>query len=86
MYNIIDDPCEYNNLANNTTCLDILKLLQEVIVKYRRSAVSPINKPKDLRGQPKFWNYTWTNWMDFIEHDDENRTQINNGRQQPAEC
>ena len=26
------------------------------------------NKPIDPRADPKFYNYTWTNWWDMVEH------------------
>jgi hypothetical protein len=33
----------------------------------RSTAVPPGNKPIDPRGDPKYYGYTWTNWMDFYD-------------------
>ena len=34
---------------------------------YNKTAVPPGNKPIDPRGDPKFYDYTWTNWLDIVE-------------------
>lgn len=44
---------------------DIVKSLQSKIELYRRSAVPANNKPLDFRGDPKYWEYTWSNFGDF---------------------
>jgi arylsulfatase B len=67
LFNIRLDPCEQANVAAEEP--EALTLLLEKLEEYRKGAVPPINEPKDPRGQPKFWNYEWTNWMDFIEPD-----------------
>ena len=36
--------------------------------KYKATKVPPGNKPFDPRGNPKFWNNTWTNWWDMVDH------------------
>ncbi|EEB19395.1 arylsulfatase B precursor, putative [Pediculus humanus corporis] len=28
--------------------------------------VPPRNKPVDIRSNPVYWDYTWTNWMDYL--------------------
>lgn len=32
---------------------------------YNASAIPPGNKPLDPRANPKFWDYTWTNFGDY---------------------
>lgn len=63
LFNLKDDPCERVNQAKNQP--EILQNLQEVLKKY--NPVKPLNKPIDPRSNPKFWNYTWTNWMDYVQ-------------------
>lgn len=41
-----------------------MKELLETLAKYNSTAVSPGNMPLDDRGDPKFWEYTWTNFGD----------------------
>ena len=65
LFNIEKDPCEFNNLAKSRP--DIVKQLQQLLAQYKETAVTPRNVPKDPRGQPKHWHYTWTNWMDFLD-------------------
>lgn len=42
------------------TLLNQLQLINE-------TAVPPTNKPDDPRGNPRLWNYTWTNFGDYVE-------------------
>lgn len=65
LFNILEDPCEFNNLAKQMP--DKVEELKEALIRYREGSVPPINKPKDPRGLPIHWNYTWTNWVDFLE-------------------
>jgi hypothetical protein len=67
LFNIAEDPCEMNNLADEYP--EILKSLEETLIKFNNTAVLPGNLPLDPRGDPKYWNYTWTNFGDYInEH------------------
>jgi arylsulfatase B len=67
LFNITEDPCEMNNLADEYP--EILKSLEETLIKFNNTAVLPGNLPLDPRGDPKYWNYTWTNFGDYInEH------------------
>ncbi|ODN02400.1 Arylsulfatase J [Orchesella cincta] len=67
LYNIEQDPCEFNNLAHDMP--DMVETLKSTLKKYRSSAVPVRNKPKDPKGLPIHWNYTWTNWVDLMEED-----------------
>lgn len=44
----------------------ILENLLNTLDKYNQTAVPPGNRPLDPKGNPKFWNYTWTNFGDFL--------------------
>ncbi|XP_048511627.1 arylsulfatase J isoform X2 [Athalia rosae] len=63
LYRIDDDPCENNNLAN--VYPEIVLRLQKQIKIWNSTAVTPNNMPLDPRGDPKFWDHTWTNFGDF---------------------
>lgn len=64
LFNVDEDPCEFNNLADQKP--DILNTLLRRLSFYKKSAVRPGNKPLDPQSNPKFHNYIWTNWMDSI--------------------
>lgn len=43
------------------------QILKDLIKSLRNYVpVTPLNKPIDPRSNPKYWNYTWTNWMDYV--------------------
>ncbi|XP_066257386.1 arylsulfatase J [Euwallacea similis] len=63
LFNVTEDPCEYKNIADRFP--DIVKELQSVLQKYNATAVPPRNLPLDPRGNPKYWNYVFTNFGDF---------------------
>lgn len=62
LFNIEDDPCELNNVAEAYP--NILNTLLKELIKYKESAVPPNNTPLDPIGDPKNWNYVWTNFGD----------------------
>lgn len=37
---------------------------------YRKSAIPPGNKKLDPRGNPQFWDYTWTHFGDYLEENE----------------
>ncbi|KAK4017979.1 hypothetical protein OUZ56_000052 [Daphnia magna] len=63
LFDIDQDPCEYNNLAEKLPHIanDLLDLLNW----YNATAVAPLNTQPDPMSNPKYWNYTFTNWVDF---------------------
>uniref|UniRef100_A0A336MJN3 CSON000252 protein n=1 Tax=Culicoides sonorensis TaxID=179676 RepID=A0A336MJN3_CULSO len=65
LFDIITDPCERNNIANQYP--DILNTLLAKIENYRQSAVPARNKNRDFRGNPRFWDWTWTNFGDYLK-------------------
>ncbi|XP_060530121.1 arylsulfatase I-like [Cylas formicarius] len=62
LFNIVDDPCEDNNVAD--VYEDILRDLQDTLAGYNKTALPPGNLPLDPRGDPKNWNYVFTNFGD----------------------
>lgn len=62
LFNVKTDPCELVNRAADEP--QILKDMLKALSKYK--PVEPLNRARDPRANPKFWNYTWTNWMDYV--------------------
>jgi hypothetical protein len=58
------DPCELDDIANENP--GVLNLLLKRIKDYDETAVKPLSLPVDTRGFPKYWNYVWTNFGDYI--------------------
>lgn len=69
LFNVEEDPCEFNNRANELP--EKVEELKNVLRKYRMSAVPIRNKPKESKGLPIHWNYTWTNWVDLNQETSE---------------
>lgn len=63
LFDVAVDPCELNNLAEVEP--EIVARMFARLEEYRKSAVPPANLPLDPRGDPKYWNGTWTNFGDF---------------------
>ncbi len=62
LFDVAKDPCEQINRAK-----DEPQILQNLIVALRNyKPVPALNKPADPRSDPKYWNYTWNNWVDYI--------------------
>ena len=40
--------------------------MEETLRMYKATEIPPGNKPIDPRADPKYYDYTWTNWMDII--------------------
>ena len=40
--------------------------MEETLRMYKATEIPPGNKPIDPRANPKYYDYTWTNWMDII--------------------
>jgi arylsulfatase B len=64
LFNLMRDPCELDNLSNKHPLR--VAALQQLLERYNATVVPPLNKEADPRSNPKYWNYTWTNWMDQI--------------------
>ncbi|XP_076324058.1 arylsulfatase B-like isoform X2 [Tachypleus tridentatus] len=62
VYNIKEDPCEYNNLAQIHP--EITSSLLQRLQEFNKTAVTPGNKPADPFAVPLFHDFTWVNWMD----------------------
>ncbi|KAI4462998.1 arylsulfatase [Holotrichia oblita] len=64
LFNIKDDPCELQNLAKVHPA--ILSKLLTRLNELNSTVVPPGNLPNDSRGNPKYWDYTWTNFGDYF--------------------
>uniref|UniRef100_A0A1B6EYZ5 Sulfatase N-terminal domain-containing protein n=1 Tax=Cuerna arida TaxID=1464854 RepID=A0A1B6EYZ5_9HEMI len=62
LFNIVEDPCEYHNLAAEQP--DLVNDLVELLKSYHPVPIN--NKGVDPRSFPSHWNNTWTTWMDFV--------------------
>ncbi|XP_023225085.1 arylsulfatase B-like isoform X1 [Centruroides sculpturatus] len=62
LFNIADDPCEYNNLAKSNP--KILKDLIERVAAWNKTAVPPGKVPPDPAANPVFHQYAWEPWQD----------------------
>ncbi|CAG9762811.1 unnamed protein product [Ceutorhynchus assimilis] len=65
LFDIAKDPCEYINLADKYP--NVVETLKLKLQQYNASAVPPGNLPLDPRGDPKHWNYVFTNFGDYEE-------------------
>ncbi|XP_039281072.1 arylsulfatase I [Nilaparvata lugens] len=63
LFNIRDDPCEINNLAERFP--QVLAQLSKQLSRINETAVPPGNLPVDPRGNPNFWDHTFTNFGDY---------------------
>jgi arylsulfatase B len=64
LFNLTRDPCELDNLSHKYPLR--VAALQALLDRYNATVVPPLNKEADPRSNPKYWNYSWTNWMDLI--------------------
>jgi arylsulfatase B len=62
LFNILDDPCEKNNIAKHKP--EIVRLLLSQLSEHVLLTVPSLRQPSDLRSDPKFFNNTWSSWLD----------------------
>ncbi|CAH2000847.1 unnamed protein product [Acanthoscelides obtectus] len=65
LFHIETDPCEKVNLADKYP--EKLQQLLDILERYNRTALPPENLPLDPRGDPKYWNYVFTNFGDYTD-------------------
>ncbi|WAR04166.1 ARSB-like protein [Mya arenaria] len=61
LFNIANDPCEYNNIAVDNKDMVIQLLLQ--LQQYEDTMVPPLNTPVDPAGNPKYHDGAWVPWV-----------------------
>jgi hypothetical protein len=49
----------------------VVEILKQTLNIYRKTAIKPGNKKSDPRASPKLSKFVWTNWMNFVESNDE---------------
>ena len=64
LFDIREDPCEYHNLADSSP--QVVQELLHLLHRFNETAVPPLNTQSDPRSNPKYWNYTYTNWADYV--------------------
>ncbi|KAH8375397.1 hypothetical protein KR200_005104 [Drosophila serrata] len=69
LFHIRDDPCEQFNLAEQYP--KVLSDLMAELDRFNSTVVPPSNKPGDPRADPRFWNFTWTNFGDYFNYNEE---------------
>jgi len=62
LYDITNDPCEYNNVAHRFP--DVVQLLWNKLLAFNMTAVEPGTQPNDPNADPKLHNYAWSPWQD----------------------
>ena len=65
LFDIVNDPCEQRNLASQRP--DVVQELLDLLNWYNSTAVTPLNTRLDPLSNPKYWNYTYTNWVDLLQ-------------------
>eukprot|EP01084_Bolivina_argentea_P263957 446958_1 len=63
LYNIIEDPCEYNNVAEEN--MDVVNQLYQRLAYYNSTQVTPLqllNPPEPNLANPVNFNGFWTSW------------------------
>lgn len=67
LFDIKHDPCEIDNIYDKKYNLsDIsMKVFENHLDYYRKTAIKPGNKKSDSHADPKFYNNTWVNWGDY---------------------
>lgn len=63
LFHIPSDPCEHHNVASLYPH-HVTILLAKLRI-YNSTVVPPRNKPYDPNANPKYWDYSWTNWLDY---------------------
>ncbi|XP_053214261.1 arylsulfatase J-like [Panonychus citri] len=61
LFNIVQDPCEYNNIASNNKL--IVNQMINRINELRQIAIKPVNKPSDPKAAPIYHGGYWTWWL-----------------------
>lgn len=64
LFNIQEDPCEYNNLADSEPV--VLKRLMDLLDEYNSTVVPARNQPDDPNARPALHGYAWVPWMDSV--------------------
>ncbi|XP_054165905.1 uncharacterized protein LOC128963420 [Oppia nitens] len=64
LYNILDDPCEYSNRAQDSP--NVVNFLWNRLKSYNRTTVPPLTVgPTDDNSNPKYFKNVWSCWQDI---------------------
>lgn len=64
LFNIINDPCEFNNIADSSKIR--VDFMANIVQQYRDQSVPARNRPGDPLANPSLHNNTWTWWEESI--------------------
>lgn len=62
LFNITNDPCEYNNLAKELP--EVVNQIMQAVDYNNKTAVKPGNVPADPKSNPALNGYYWGPWID----------------------
>jgi len=78
LFNLLDDPCEYEDVNDNYPQLTQF-LIYQLQLAYNESVESnAVNECTDSSCNPAMFNNTWTPWLDVLNNDNSVSTTINN--------
>jgi hypothetical protein len=67
LFNILEDPCEQNNLANDAKYAEILQDMKNYHDQVAAGVVPARRVGVEKRSDPALWSGTWTWYMDLLE-------------------
>lgn len=62
LFDLSEDPCEYNNVAEQHS--EVVRRLLKKLAVYKATSWSPGNVPEDPRAHPALHNGAWVSWGD----------------------
>ncbi|CAG2101318.1 unnamed protein product [Medioppia subpectinata] len=69
LFNVRHDPCEQYDLIGQTD-RRFVQFLRNKIVRFNATSVPPLSLvPNDPKADPKLYNYTYVNWLDYYENE-----------------
>ncbi|XP_070567117.1 arylsulfatase I-like isoform X2 [Ptychodera flava] len=67
LYNVILDPCEYHNIAEQYP--DVVNDMLNRLTEYNSTAVEPQHPPEDPKCDPKYHKEAWVPWINLTDSD-----------------
>ena len=53
---------------------DVVAQLDQTLDLFRATEIPRGNKPVDPRADPKYFDYTWTNWFDYVGNEEHHQS------------
>ncbi|KAL3272013.1 hypothetical protein HHI36_022479 [Cryptolaemus montrouzieri] len=64
LFDLLEDPCETENLIEDETKQEIVSGLKARISEFWKQLIPQTNKPVDVNSDPAKYNGTWCTWLD----------------------